>query len=67
MNKTIKAVENLKRAMSDEDITYVSVNRFRDRNPEDGTFLPDRFSVHVDMSDPFPWRGKRLSDEGLGV
>ena len=61
MNKTIKAIDNLKRAMSEDDVRFVSVSRHRDRNPEDGTFLPDRFDVHVDKSDPWPWR-KRTNE-----
>lgn len=62
MNKTFKAIESLKRAMSDEDISSVSVNRYRDRNPEDGTFLPDRFSVNIHKADPWPWRRNNCDD-----
>ena len=66
MNKTFKAVDNLKKAMSEEDVTFVSVSRFRDRNLDDGTFLPDRFRVNVNKDDPWPWRGKRRpSDEDV--
>lgn len=56
MNKTFKAIDNLKKAMSEDDVSRVSIRRFRDRDPEDGTYLSDRFMVSVDKDDPFPWR-----------
>ena len=67
MNKTYKAVETLKRAMSEDDVTFVSVGRYRDRNPEDGTFLPDRFRVTINKDDPWPWHGKRKSTDNVDM
>ena len=45
MNKTYKAINNLKKAMSEEDVSYVGVSRFRDRNPDD---KEDKFEPKVE-------------------